>query len=97
VAGLTTGTYYLQAIGHYGSYTKTIEIRFYLNTLPGDFNSDGVVSDGDATYLRNYLVANGEVRSNSGLFIPFLDVNEDGVINEQDLAYVGYWYGTTLS
>ncbi len=97
ISGLTTGTYYLRAYGNYGMNSDMVELRFYLNTLPGDFNSDGIVSDGDAAFLRSYIAAHGEVRSNNAQFIPYLDSNSDGRINEQDLAYIGYWYGTTLS
>ncbi len=97
ISGLNTGEYSLQAIGYYGTYSETVDsLRFFILALPGDFNGDGVVNDGDAAFLRNYLAQYGEVGSTRWAFLPFLDITGDGLINEQDLSYVGYHFGDTL-
>jgi hypothetical protein len=97
IGGLSTGAYALQVEGFVGAYSETISGVFYLNTLPGDFNSDGVVDDGDAEFLEEHLSANdGEVAAGAPGFMPFLDTNADGLVNENDVTLVGYRFGDVL-
>jgi len=97
ITGLNTGEYSLQAIGYYGTYSEVVDsLRFFILALPGDYNGDGVVNDGDSAYLRNYLVQFGEVGDTRWAYLPFLDATGDGMIDERDLAYVGYHFGETL-
>jgi len=67
-----------------------------LNTLPGDFDSSGVVDDGDTAFLELFLAANGELAEDAPGFLPFLDANDDGVISESDAPFVGYHWGDVL-
>jgi len=96
IGGLTTGAYMLEVEGFAGAYSETIGKRFYLNTLPGDFNSDAVVDALDTDYLRTYIDANGEVAEGAPEYMPFLDSNADGLINEADAGIVGFHFGDTL-
>jgi len=96
IAGLTTGAYDLQVEGFRGAYSETLDGTFYLNTLPGDFDSSGVVDDGDTAFLELFLAANGELAEDAPGFLPFLDANDDGVISESDAPFVGYHWGDVL-
>ncbi len=97
IAGLSTGAYTLEIEGFVGTYSETISDVFYLNTLPGDFNSDGVVDDGDAEFLEAHLAVNGgEIAAGAPGFMPFLDTNADGLVNENDATLVGYRFGDVL-
>ena len=97
IGGLSTGAYTLEVEGFVGAYSETISDVFYLNTLPGDFNSDGVVNDGDAEFLEAHLAANGgDIAAGAPGFMPFLDTNADGLINENDATLVGYRFGDVL-
>jgi hypothetical protein len=97
IGGLSTGAYTLEAEGFVGAYSETVSDVFYLNTLPGDFNSDGVVDDGDTEFLEAHLATSGgEIASGEPGFMPFLDTNADGRVNENDAALVGYRFGDVL-
>ncbi len=96
ITGLSTGTYLLRLTGRYGSYTEYVELTFYLNTLPGDFNGDHVVDDLDVNVLWDYLNAEGIVKEGDADFVPYLEVSGDGVIDEQDASLIGYWFGDTI-
>jgi len=96
VSGLTTGAYSLEVEGFVGAYSETISKPFYLNTLPGDFNSDGIVNDGDTAHLRDFIAMSGEVAEGAREYLPFLDSNADGFINEADAGIVGFHFGNTL-
>jgi len=43
-----------------------------------------------------FLAANGELAEGTAGFLPFLDVNDDGFINEGDAPFVGYHWGDVL-
>jgi thermitase len=96
IGGLTTGAYELEVEGFRGAYSETLSGTFYLNTLPGDFDSSGTVDDGDTAFLELFLAANGELAEGTAGFLPFLDVNDDGFINEGDAPFVGYHWGDML-
>ena len=97
ITGLGTGAYALELEGFVGTYSETIGGMFFMNPLPGDFNGNGVVDDPDTAYLLNYLeLAGGAVPEGDPAFYPFLDVNEDGFVDEADAPYVGYHFGDTL-
>jgi len=38
----------------------------------------------------------GEVGDTRWAYLPFLDATGDGMLDERDLAYVGYHFGETL-
>jgi hypothetical protein len=96
-SGLGTGAYTLELEGFVGPYSQTISGVFFMNPLPGDFNGDGVVDDGDTAYLQAYLEAHGgAVAEGDAAFYPFLDVTEGGLIDEADASFVGYHFGNTL-
>jgi len=97
ISGLTTGAYTLRLTGKYKNYSAFVERVFYLNTLPGDFNSDGVVNELDTAFLREFLLANGALAHDSPAFLPFLDTNLDRLITEDDGALIGYNFGKTLA
>jgi len=97
IGGLSTGAYALEVEGFVGAYSETISDVLYLNTLPGDFNSDGVVDDGDADFLEAHLgVSGGDIAAGAPGFMPFLDTNADGLVNENDATLVGYRFGDVL-
>lgn len=58
-------------------------------TLIGDVDCDDVLADGDAAAL---LALFGWTSSNED-FRPWHDPNGDGVVDERDLAYIGYFFG----
>ncbi len=96
VSGLRTGKYILRLTGCYKDYQESVETTFYLNPLPGDFNGDGVVNELDVIILNDFLRENGPVGENESTFLPYMDVNGDSWIDEQDSAFVGYHYGDSI-
>jgi hypothetical protein len=47
--------------------------------------------------LQAYLEAHGgAVAEGDPAFYPFLDVTDDGLIDEADASFVGYHFGNTL-
>lgn len=97
MTGLGTGACMLELEGFVGAYSETIGGMFFMNPLPGDFNGNGVVDDPDTAYLLNYLeLAGGAVPEGDPAFYPFLDVNDDGFVDEADAPFVGYYFGATL-
>lgn len=67
----------------------SVTINFFVEKLRGDFNGDGVVNSLDLDFLKLRLWFTPA----SPAWIPYLDANRDGIIDELDAAIVGYSYG----
>ena len=83
------GGYILQATAIAGTEQVSVTRSFFVEKLKGDFNGDGVVNEADLDFLRTRLwLTPGDPG-----WIPYLDANRDGVIDELDAHIVGYNYG----
>ncbi len=64
----------------------------WIFNLRGDMNGDGTVNDDDRDALSGVL----GVRSSEPSFMRWYDSNGDGIIDEADLAAVGYFWGSSM-
>ncbi|MEP0815370.1 MAG: S8 family serine peptidase [bacterium] len=85
------GAYTIQATAFAPGEQQSATLEFFVLKLPGDFNGDGIVNQADLDFLRPHLWES----SGSPTWIPYLDANRDGVINELDAFAVGYHFGET--
>ncbi|MEZ5336801.1 MAG: S8 family serine peptidase [bacterium] len=67
-------------------------VPFYIFNLPGDANLDNVVDMTDYELIRS---KHGLTSTSPG-YLPFYDSNLDGIVNEVDLAAVGYYLGESI-
>lgn len=58
-------------------------------TLVGDVDCDDILADGDVDALAALV---GLTAADAG-FRPWYDPNQDGVVDERDVACIGYYYG----
>lgn len=59
-------------------------------TLLGDVNADDIVNDADAAALQGVLgLGESDVD-----YRAWYDTDGNSFVDEQDLAYIGYWYGS---
>lgn len=82
------GKYTLQATAFAASGNQIAEVDFWVEKLRGDFNGDRFVTMADLDFLRARLwktPADPE-------WIPYLDVDGNGIIDEGDAMAVGYFY-----
>ncbi len=82
------GKYTLKATAFASSGDLIAEVDFWVEKLRGDFNGDRFVTMADLDFLRARLwktPADPE-------WIPYLDVDRNGIIDEGDATAVGYFY-----
>jgi|GEM_PF-2562654 len=60
-------------------------------TLLGDVNADDIVDDSDALALQGALGLTGMDAD----YRAWYDTDGNSLVDERDLAYIGYWYGET--
>ncbi len=93
---LRNGRYTLMVTAYYEEYSESVVVPFFISTLPGDFNADGRVDSNDVHYLYMFLRDhNGRVEEGNPDFMPFMDANGDGIIDERDASLVGYRFGNS--
>jgi len=85
------GKYTLSATAYAPGEQTSAQISFFVEKLVGDFNGDGIVNRNDLITLYSCIWA----RPGDANWIPYLDVNRNGVIEEDDASIVGYNYGDT--
>ncbi|MCD6119408.1 hypothetical protein J7K50_06165 [bacterium] len=79
-----------------GLSCESTEVFFFARVFDGDYNGDNAIDDLDCQTIADYwyeLMASGG--DNSADDWPTRDGNRDGVIDEQDLAIIGYHWGET--
>jgi M6 family metalloprotease-like protein len=90
---LHNGIHRLQLRAYRGSESAfSPEYDFTVYSLPGDIDADGTIGWLDQAALVKHL---GLVQGAAG-FMPWYDPNVDGIVNEADLAYLGYHFGESL-
>ena len=94
VSSLTNGTNLVTLSAYRRAITAASnELPANVYSLVGDVDADGVVGDSDADLLDTLLgLEIGDLA-----FYPWYDTNNDGLVDEQDLALVGYNYGNTVT
>jgi hypothetical protein len=71
--------------------SPVLEVPVWIYNLRADIDGDGLIGAGDRDALEGVLGLTAE----DPLFYPWYDTNGDGVVDEQDLAAVGYfWSGS---
>jgi hypothetical protein len=68
-----------------------LEVELDTVTLRGDINTDDVIDELDTTVLTPLI---GLSTADAG-YRPWYDTDENGVVDERDAAYLGYYYGAT--
>jgi hypothetical protein len=80
------GKYTLEATARSYAGDTTITFDFFVEKLQGDFDGNTYVEPADLTFLKSYVwltPADDE-------WIPYLDWNKNGIIDEEDAMIVGY-------
>jgi hypothetical protein len=82
----------MQAFDDRGVSSPMIEIPVWVYNLLGDVDGDGTVGAGDRDTLAGVL---GLTPSDSA-YLPWYDANANGIVDEADLAAVGYFWGGSI-
>jgi len=82
----------LRAFDARGIGSPIVQVPVHIFNLRGDVNGDGEINEGDRDALAGVI----GLRSSDPSYLLWYDSDNNGVVNEADLAAVGYFWGGSL-